>query len=234
MNLESLLKYQKIDGELFKAEQKIKNSPYRKKANELTATAKKAQIKSTELEQEAEKLINEINNIKEKYKFNKSKIDELLKNKDFNNLTVEDLEKMNNLKSKLISNLNILEKMLQKSAESINQILGEFNATKKLFDEARTQFATCKQKLDAESKEHEGQIQELKKQLSIMEKDVDANIMAEYKKKRNDNIFPVIVPLENGNFCGHCRIELPKIAISKIKDNGMITCEHCKRFIYYK
>ena len=45
MNIDSLLKYQKMDEELFKVEQKISNSPYRKKANELTAVAKKSQKK---------------------------------------------------------------------------------------------------------------------------------------------------------------------------------------------
>ena len=73
-----------------------------------------------------------------------------------------------------------------------------------------------------------------KKQLSILEKEVEPTIMAEYKKKRNDNIFPVLVELENGNFCGRCRMEQPKVAISRIKEKGVITCEHCKRFIYQK
>ena len=52
----------------------------------------------------------------------------------------------------------------------------------------------------------------MKKQLSILEKEVEPTIMAEYKKKRNDNIFPVLVELENGNFCGRCRMEQPKVA----------------------
>ena len=41
MNIENLLKYQSVDGELFKVEQKLQNSPYKKKANELTTIAKK-------------------------------------------------------------------------------------------------------------------------------------------------------------------------------------------------
>ena len=66
MNIENLLKYQKLDEELFRIEQKISNSQYRKKANELTAVAKKTQAKSAELEAEAERLIAEIADIKDK------------------------------------------------------------------------------------------------------------------------------------------------------------------------
>ncbi len=233
MNIENLLKYQKLDEELFKVEQKLKNSPARKQAMELTAIAKKAQTRSAELENEAEKLIAEIADLKEKYSINKSKADEIL-TADFETMTMEDVEKYNILKGKIASNLNILEKMLQKSAESINHILSEFNKTKKTYDEARTQYAICKQKIDEESKNLQPEKERLEKELLVLEKDVAPDVMAEYRKRRNDNIFPVIVPLEGNNFCGRCRMELPKVAISRIKETGVITCEHCKRLVYQK
>ncbi len=233
MNIESLLKYQKADEELYKVEQKISNSPFKKKANELAAVAKRAQARSTELEAEAERLISEISEIKQNYKTNMSKADEML-GKNIEDLSVDELDKLGALKSKLLSNLNILEKMLQKSAENINHILAEFNKTKKLYDEARTKYNECKEKIEEESKTLEPEKEKVKKGLVALEKEVDPALLTEYKKKRNDNIFPVIVPLENDNFCGRCRMELPKVAISRIKETGVITCEHCKRFVYKK
>ncbi len=233
MSIENLLKYQKKDEELFRIEQKILNSPYRKKANELTAVAKKSQVKSTELEAEAEKLIADIEDLKDKYQINKKKSDEILA-KNVEEMSFEDIDTATTLKSKILSNLNILEKMLQKSAENINHILSEFNKTKKLYDEARNQYVACKQKVDEETKAYEPEKLKIKKELAELEKSVEPEIMAEYKKKRNDNIFPVIVPLEGNNFCGRCRMELPKVAISRLKEKGVITCEHCKRFIYLK
>ena len=175
----------------------------------------------------------EFSNNKEKYEINKKKLDELLST-DLEKSSMEDLEKLNSIKSKVMSNLSILEKMLQKSAENINHILSEFNKTKKAFDEARTQYAICKQKIDEETKALEPEKEKFRKELSKLEKDVDATLMSDYKRKRQDNIFPVVVPLEGGNFCGRCRMELPKVAISRIKEKGVITCEHCKRFIYQK
>lgn len=230
MNIESLLEYQKLDSELFKVEQKLLESPYRKKATELANIAKKAQLRSTELETEAEKLLNEISDIKEKYNLNKSKADDML-GSDVENMSMEDVEKSLTLKGKVASNLNILEKMLQKSAEKINAILSEFNKAKKSYDEARKQYDVCKQKVEEEKKQYEPEKERIKKDLEKLEKNVDATLMAEYKKRRNDNIFPVVVPLE-GSFCGRCRVEQSKVAISRLKENGVITCEHCKRFIY--
>ncbi len=233
MNIEGILKYQKLDGELYKVEQKISNSPYKKKANELSAVAKKSQSKSTELEAEAEKLLAEINDLKSKFSMNKAKLDEMLKN-DTSKLSAEDIEKLSNVKGKIVSNLNILEKLLQKAAENINQILAEFNRTIKTFNDAKAQYAVCKQKIDEENQQLSPERERLTKELKALEKGVDGELLAEYKKKRQDNIFPVIVPLENGSFCGYCRIELPKVATSRIKEKGVITCEHCKRFIYQK
>ena len=97
MNIEGILKYQKLDEELYKVEQKLTNSAYRKKANELTAIAKKSQARSTQLEAEAEKLIAEIDEIKQKYNLNKNKSDEML-NTNIENLSFEELEKLNILK----------------------------------------------------------------------------------------------------------------------------------------
>ena len=130
MNIENLLKYQTKDEELYKVEQKLFNSQYRKKANELTSIAKKSQTRSAELEAEAAKLIAEIEDIKEKYNLNKSKTETMLSSK-IEDMTFEDIEKVNSLKGKILSNLNILEKMLQKGAENINHILSEFNKTSK-------------------------------------------------------------------------------------------------------
>ncbi len=231
MNIEKLLKYQNLDAELYKVEQKIVNSPYRKKATELSAIAKKSQTRSTELETEANKLLKDIEEIKSKYQLNKDKMDEMLAT-NIENASMDDLEKLSSLKGKVMSNLGILEKMLQKCAERINHILSEFNKTKRSFDEARAQYAICKQKIDAELKALEPEKEKLAKELVVLEKDVDVKLMAEYKKRRQDNIFPVIVPLENDAFCGRCRMELPKVAISRIKEKGVIVCEHCKRLLY--
>lgn len=234
MDMENILKYQELDRELYKVEQKISNSPYKKKAVELSGVAKKSQAKSTELESEATRLVGEINDLKEKFAFNKAKLDEVLKS-DVQKMSLEDVEKMSNLKGKIAQNLNVLEKMLQKSAENINKILSEFNHTIKTFNDAKTQYGVCKQKIDEETKALEPEKNKLTEQLQDLGKTVDKEILAEYKKKRQDErIFPVIVPLESGTFCGYCRMEQPKAALSRLKEKGVITCEHCKRFIYLK
>lgn len=231
MNSENILKYQKKDAELYKVEQKLANSAYKKKTNEYASIAKKAQANSIELEKEAEKVLAEINEITKAFQTNKAKAEEITE-KNLDKVSLEDIEKMNALKAKINSNLNTLEKMLQKGAEEINQILANFNKTKKTFEDAKVQFTNFKEKAEEESKALEPEKQKIVSELKTLESSIDAKVLAEYKKKRSENIFPVYVPLENKAFCGFCRMEQPKIAISKLKEDGIITCEHCKRFIY--
>lgn len=233
MDLTNLLKYQDLDAELYNVEQKLSKSPARKRASELSKIAKNAQTKSNELENEAGKVLKDIEDVKEKFLQNKKSLDNLI-SRDLDNLSMEDLDKITSLKAKILSNLNFLEKHLQKHAESVNRILMDFNKTKKMYDEARRQFMECKAKIDEETKTLEPEKARLEKELEKLSKSVESKLLAEYKKRRSDNIFPVVVPLEGTNFCGRCRMELPMAAISRIKDVGVITCEHCKRLVYKK
>ncbi len=233
MDLTQLLHYQEEDAKLFSIEQKLVSSPHKKRANELAGLAKKAQVKSTELENEANNILKEIEDLKNNFAQSKKSLDGLLK-KDLDKFSEEELDASSTLKGKILNNLNSLEKMLQKSAEKINNVLSEYNKTKKMYDNARVQFEDCKRKMQEESTILEPEKEKLQKKLVELEKNVDKKLMEEYKKRRNDNIFPVVVPLEGKNFCGRCRMELPMVAISRINETGVITCEHCKRLIYKK
>lgn len=231
MNIEKILKYQQVDEKLFRLEQKQLSSPTKKKANELAAVAKKAQARSAELERESAKFLTEIEEIQKNFEISKKALTSL-KNSNFEKMSAEEIEKMDSLRKKVSGNLNVLEKALQKNAESINRVLSEFNKAKRAYDSAKKEYDECKLKIAEETKAIDAEKSVVVAELEKMEKGIDSESIAAYKKKRADNIFPVLVPLENDTFCGRCRMELPKVAISRIKEKGIITCEHCKRYLY--
>lgn len=231
MDIQKILNYQKKDAELYKVEQKISNNPYKKKANELASLAKKSAAKVQELENEAAKTISDIEKIKESYELNRKKADELL-NKNIDNLTAEDLEKLNAFKAKIVSNLNTLEKYVQRSAETGHRTIAEYTKTANEYAKIRDQYAKCKEQVEKETAVLEPERKNAQEELGKLESSVDAKILADYKKKRSEGVFPVYVALENEAFCGFCRMEQPKIALSKLKETGTIVCEHCKRVIY--
>ena len=66
--------------------------------------------------------------------------------------------------------------------------------------------------------------------LDATKKTTPADILARYKAKRKDRIFPVIVPLTNGRCI--CGMDFAIAQQSALEGGNVIECEHCRRFIY--
>ena len=232
MDIAKMLDYQKVDAELFKLEKALRDNPNKKIISDMTNSAKSAQAHSSDLESKAGELINEIETVKKQFAQQSEKLQQI-NAKELEKLSKEELESLSVLKEKLAQNLNILDKKLAKLAENINAVLADFNKTIKVYNMAREKFSESKVKYDNDVKAIEPRKKELEKELDKLAKNIDAGLLEKYKKRRLDNLFPVLVPL-NGNCCGGCRMELPFAQISKLKSEGILSCEHCRRLIYFK
>ncbi|MBQ8792251.1 MAG: hypothetical protein IJZ62_01370 [Clostridia bacterium] len=237
MKVEQILEYQKLDREMFKLEKEIRENPNKVKANKLHETMKIAQERSVKLEEKAGTILAEIDKVKAQLKIQQDKMAEF-SSKDLNTLSKQEVEKIASLKDKLFQNLHILEKNLSALAENVNSILADFNKTIKSFNTAKEEFAQCRQDYDNDVKVVEGKKSEVAGKLSVIAKSIDPAIMEAYQKRRKENIFPVVVPLmEEGKgsyFCGGCRTQLSFASINKIDNEGVVTCDHCRRLIYKK
>ena len=230
MDLNKILEYQKIDSELFQIERQLRNNENKKMASKMHENMKEAQNRSFKLEEKAGTLINEINKVKTQFKTQQDKLEEFT-SKDIDKMSKEDIEKLSILKDKLAQNLSILDRKLSSLAENVNAVLSEFNKTIKIFNSCKEQYSKSKIAYDNDVKSVEAKSQELTKKLKEYEKAIDTKIMEAYLKRRKENIFPVVVPINN-NSCGGCHIELPYANISKLEEDGILTCEHCHRLIY--
>ena len=146
-------------------------------------------------------------------------------------LSKEEIDKLSGLKDKLAQNLNILDRNLTALAESVNAVLSDFNKTIKIFNSCKEQFAKSKSAYENEVKAVEARQKELQDKLAALAKGIDTKVMDAYNKRRKENIFPIVVPIVN-NSSGGCHIELPYANISKLENDGILTCEHCHRIIY--
>lgn len=232
MEINKILEYQTLDSELFKLEKSLRENADKKTASQMQNNAKIAQERSYKLDEKAKELQKEYYNAKNQYAIQKKKMDEIFA-KDMDKLSNEEVDKLIKLQEKLSQNLSILERSFAKLAENMNALLSEFNKTKNAFQMAKEQFALSKQKFDKAQNDAMPKKQELAKKLSALEKGIDNKIIEAYKKRRAENIFPVVVSLA-GNCCGGCRMELSVANLSKLKEEGILTCEHCHRIIYLK
>ena len=230
MDIKKLVEYQKIDSKLFQLEKQINTSPNKQKCIQLSNIAKESQSKSSKLEEQASQIAKEIQDLFKIADQNKFKIKEIM-SQNLEKLTSEQIENYIVLKDKLVQNLSIIDKKATKLAEIANSILSEFNKTKLAYKNAGEKYKICKEAYDKEVAEISPKISEYKKELERLSKQVDAKLFDEYKKRRNDKIFPVLVPLNNKS-CGGCHMEVPASSISKLEREGILICENCRRIIF--
>lgn len=230
MDLKNILEYQKKDAELIKLERALSLNENKKIFTQMVKVVKESQNQSTALEQQASDLLNAYNSLKKTYADN-TKTANILANKNLENLTEEELLSIDNIAQTISKNLSILEKKLLSQAETVRNVLSNFDQTKKKYNLARDKYNKHKELFDKESEDLKPQIEQKTKEIKGLEKNLDSALLAKYKQKRQDKIYPVFVPCID-KACGGCRMELPSASIAQLKNNGMLECEHCRRMIY--
>lgn len=230
MELNKILDYQKKDSEIIKLERELNSNENKKIYEKMITLAKNAQAESSALEAKAGEVLSNFENIKKLYQSN-SKSADALGAKNFDVMSEQDLKEMEQIAKTITNNLNVLEKKLLTEAERVRTVLQGFEATKRKYNEARDKYAKHKQLFDEASASLMPQIEKIKDELKKLEGGIDATLLARYKQKRQDRIYPVFVPCVEKN-CGGCRMELASASLQTLKSDGIIECEHCRRIIY--
>lgn len=230
MDLKTILNYQKKDAELIRLERELNNNENKKAYTQMISVVKDAQNRSNSLEKQAGELLSIYQNLKKTYEDN-IKSANIVIGRKLETASISDLDTIEEIASNIVNNLSILEKKLLQEAEKVNAVLVDFDQTRKRYNLARDKYTKHKELFDEESKKLEPAIAEKTKEIKKLEAGIDPVILAKYKQRRQDNIFPVLVPCID-KACGGCRMELPYANLSTLKTKGVLECEHCRRIIY--
>jgi predicted nucleic acid-binding Zn-ribbon protein len=229
-NLQAILAYQEIDRKMFALEKEISESAERKAYVRLKKYLEGASEKLDALEAKASGLKTEAVELTKKY----LAAEETLK--DFENLDelvaggadIDFYKKQANIvldkMKKIKADLTSLEKRIKETDEEYKSLKAEVKSKQKDYKEAQEKFAAYKA-----SKEE--QKQAIEKELSALANGADAEILAKYKVKRKEKIFPVIGQLYSGR-CPFCSMEPPIVAKGALKGGGTIDCDNCHRILY--
>ena len=134
-------------------------------------------------------------------------------------LKVEQLKKMR-------ADLNALTAAIKATDEEYQKAKKQVLSVEKKAPEIIKKYKEVKAVKDAEKKPFE-------EQLSILEKEISAELLEIYKTKRKEKIFPVVGQI-NGNRCPYCSMDLPIAARSKLSGGEWIECENhiCNRILF--
>lgn len=230
MNLKTILEYQKKDSELIRLERELNNNENKKIFTQMISVVKDAQNKSNALEKQASDLLSAFQGLKKTYEDN-IKSANIVIGRKLETASESDLDTIEEIANNIINNLSILEKKLLQEAEKVNAVLLEFDQTRKRYNIARDKYSKHKEIFDQTSQSLEPKIEEKTKEVKKLEAGIDSVLLAKYKQRRLDNIFPVFVPCID-KACGGCRMELPYANLATLKTKGVLECEHCRRIIY--
>jgi len=132
----------------------------------------------------------------------------------------------------LSSELFMIERNLNIVLSKAKEILKEFEITKNNVMKARAKHNSSKENYEKLLKDVEPKLNEIRAQMKAMEPKVTPTLLEKYKTMKNDNIFPVFVPLLDNKSCFGCRMEVASSKLNKLTSEQFITCEHCGRLIY--
>lgn len=232
MDIAKILEYQNKDTELYKIENEIAKSEYKKNYQEMISVVKKAQEKSSALEAQAGEILKELETLKKNFKETSASLEKLT-SKSNADLALAEIETVFDAIENVESNLNVLEKKILQTAEKLNIALNEFEYAKKNYGAAKAKYAENKTKYDNLVASKQAEIENIKKTLAELEKNLDPKMFAKYKQLRQDKIFPVFAPLQDKS-CGICMLELSSAQVDKVKAQGYLECDNCHRIIYIK
>ncbi len=230
--LTQILNYQSVEGKLIRLQNELNNNKAKSFLAKMVATVKEEQNKLLVLENQAKEITTNFEKSKEDF----AKLEEALEKlvaTDVETMNDQDLVALNKKITDLSNKLSNLGRSISQAAMIANQTLKEFDKVKNNIILSKEKHRQAKEEYDKLVASLEPQIAEQRAKLESLEKQVDSKIMAKYKHARNDGIFPVFVALEN-NSCGGCRMSISAAYVNKLKENGFVECEQCRRFIYQK
>ena len=228
MQINEMLEYQKLDGEIRKLESDIKNSEERKNATKMQDYLKDCQNKLVALEKTSEKLVTLYKKATAAYNDFAEKLEKLLKEGtgETPEAVTLKLEKAN----AFMSASSKLEKDLESLSTSIAKVNAEFDSIMKNSKTAKSNFEVYKNRYNEQKAKVEPKIADLKSKRDKLESSITKELLSKYKQKVEAK-YPVFVPVKD-NTCGGCRMEISGTKLKQLKEKGVIECENCGRIIY--
>ena len=130
----------------------------------------------------------------------------------------------------IVANLNKLDKEIKSIVVSCDNVQNEYQLIMKNARTAKSNMEKYKGNFSATRDGQEKIIEQKKKQLEELAKNVNKQLLSKYLQESKEKA-KVFVPEVSGK-CGGCRMEISAGKMNKLKSSNFIECENCGRIIY--
>jgi predicted nucleic acid-binding Zn-ribbon protein len=217
-DIEKLFEIQKIDKERAEILNSVENGNAKRNYDNANKTIEGTKIALLGLENEAKNLQESFSRVAKVLSETFANIEK----EEKNNSSEEDKI---SVFGTLLTRISVLESQLADMDRKIREQTVSYENAKISIQRAQEVVKKYAPEYEQQKGKINGKVDELTAKINEALKKIDCNLASKYKTIRT------IVPLI-GNQCGGCSFEMPKLAISNIKQNGWIICGECGKIIY--
>lgn len=228
-----ILEYQKLDSELRKIKKELESNEFYVKGRKLQAMRRDIDNLVAKLDGKALELKNALAQVAKTAD-------------DLQGFLADYSDAIANANSE--SELNFIKKKLAERTNALAQaereckrIYAESNDVAKQYDQAVAELnkvvanlRKCNEEFSKATAEAEPKIKQIKAKQTELEKQIDADLLKEYKGKLAQNIFPVYVKASQmgKDYSCRCGVQLLGAAANTLENAKVVNCESCHRIIY--
>ena len=227
--MDNILEYQKCDIKIVKLKREFRESNLNKLVSELLAKRRELITQSEKLENEAKNMMVVFDEAKSFFDKYSAKFNEL-SNANVEGLKENEIESIIKETVLVMNNFSALQKKALLVNDKAEKIMSEFRDAKQKMSIIKAKHDKGREELAKLEKKYATEIQDIAKQMKVLEGLIDPKLLVHYKAQKEDKIFPVFVRCVEES-CGGCRQKLPSRMLENLKNNGKVTCEHCRRTI---
>ncbi len=229
--LQAILAYQECDKKLFKIEKEISSCPERKELHLVKKFLATAAEKLDALDNKAKQLKLQMVELAKKYKTAEETLSEF---EHIDEIVGDGSGDIGFYKKKVLTLLDVLKKIkgdIANLTTAINETHDEYQKLKKQVIAKQAEYKTAQEKYEGVKASRSGEIEEIKKQLAGLKKEIAENVMERYENKRKEKVFPVVGKIQDRR-CPYCSMELSLKDMNDISGGVAIECAECHRILY--
>jgi predicted nucleic acid-binding Zn-ribbon protein len=224
-----LIELQRLDNLIADAEEKLSGNP--EYLTEASEKLEKAQAEFDQFNEKYEKDNAEKIEVEKSYEENKTLLDkaqtklpEVKNNKEYEAV----LKEMDVLKK----NVEETEEKLKVLRESVEKFKNDNESITKALEEAKKAVEDSLKKKENENAELTAQLAENKEARKDAAKDVKKSLLAKYDRVRKARNNLAVVRVDDETCTGCCIKIPPQLYVEVMKDQELLQCPNCQRFLY--
>ena len=228
--MRNLWEYQKIDQEIDKRENVLKNSQLRKKLSRSVAYLKEQQVNVSRMEGEAQEIQNKLEIVSRECKKSSDEY-ESIDSLNYDEMTRDQLTGIRQRSAQWADNMSRREKELVKLTNQLTSQSMQLEEMREKIAKTKKEYPALKAKYDEEAEKINKETAPLKAERDEIGKLIDKSLLQHYQSIKGRHANPVARVVSSQ--CSGCNMQIAPFVLNKIKSSGSILdCENCGRMLY--